>query len=82
MKNYGIDIVGEWGDVHDHLKGIRYFEKEKEAVSWGFKHTNEDDGVWCGFMIFKKDTDEVVFHSFFGNNYPINRFELMDISGE
>ena len=80
MKRYGIDIVNEWGNVPDELKGVRYFNNYLTAIKWGENHTHEDNPISSGFMIFESKIDEVIYHSFLKDSYSIeSRFEILDL---
>jgi len=77
---YGIDIVDEWCNCPEKLRGIRYFDNLDDAMEWGESHTDKDDPIFCGFMVFNDDTNEVYFHSVLKKNDSINsRFEILDL---
>lgn len=94
MKKYGIDIVDEWGDSPEYLRGVEFFDSRIEAFNWGERNTNDNDPTAFGFIIFESDTDKVIYHSFSRiqdelhkeiknknkkNKEKISRFELMDL---
>ena len=80
MSKYGIDIVDEWLNVPDGLKGIRYFDNLDEAIKWGENYTHMDDPIAHAFFIFETDGEKVIYCSISEKNRPIkNRFEILDI---
>ncbi|MCD6435899.1 MAG: hypothetical protein J7L15_05875 [Clostridiales bacterium] len=90
MTKFGIDIVDKYGYTPAHLRGHKYFNTLSEAKRWGNKQIGDNYSVAFGFMIFKEDTDEVLYHSFSEiqkkleaeiekKKKKISRFELMDL---